>query len=86
MRWLWPWPFCHRNAAPCEDAQKQQIAASTSHILASMTRIREEATADLAMAAEDAKAAVSRRLAQSSPLRAVLAEVIDRQREQDRRS
>ncbi len=84
MRWPWPWPFCHRNVA-ANDAQQKQISQSMDHVLARTTRIREEARADLAVAADDAKAAISRRMIQSSPLRNILAEVIDRQRDQDNR-
>ncbi len=84
MSWPWPWPFCHRNTVG-EDAQKQQISQSIDHVLESTTRMREEARADLTVAADGAKEAVSQRLIRSSPLREILEGVIERHREMENR-
>lgn len=74
------WPFNYLFETSNESNQRQQVARSTSNVVETLTRQRQEALAENAAAAEDFKESVERRIAQGTPRLDMLRKVIERQR------
>lgn len=75
------WPFS-RWSGKARD--RRQICESLSRMVERGAQQRHDAKMENSAAANSAMLAVEHRMTRSSPLREVLADVVERQREQDR--